>query len=146
MKTFEQFIYESNLYNFASARDLPAARKYLKDPKSRELPGISSKRRASIEQERATRLATAPTGTTISNKFRAALAAKVAAQKTQTENKPVQPTQPKERKQLEFKFMQYPQYLGATKPKLPKLKKTVEQPKTKSPRTKQLKLRGVWFQ
>lgn len=140
MKTFEQFISEADLYHFASAKNLKDADRYTRNPESRALPGISSKRRASIELERETRLATAPTGTTVSDNLKAALAARVAAQKTQTETKPVQPTQ---RKQLELKFMQYPQYLGAKKPKRPKLNKPAKKTKTKAPGTRQLRLRGV---
>jgi hypothetical protein len=140
MKTFEQFISEANSQHFASARNLKDAERHTRNPESRALPGISSKRRASMEQERATRLATSPTGTTVSDNLKAALAAKVEAQKRQTDTKPVQPIQ---RKQLELSFMKYPQYLGASKPKLPKLNKPAKKTKTKAPGTKQLRLRGV---
>jgi hypothetical protein len=143
MKTFEKFISEANSQHFASARNLKDAERHLQNPKSRELPGISSKRRATMERERATRLSTSPTGTTVSNSLRAALAAKIEAQKAQNETKPVQSTQKKERKQLELNFMKYPQYLTATKPKLPKLKKSVKQSKTKAPATRQFRFRGV---
>ena len=81
MKTFEQFISEAELYNFASARNLKDSDKYLKSPESKMLPGISTKRRTKIETERVERLSKSPTGTVITPKAKEELLRQLKAQK-----------------------------------------------------------------